>query len=69
MLNISPIGRNCSRPERNDFEAFDKDAKVRETMVGILRKEFGEKYVARERLMRCGDERCGGERWGMRDGR
>ena len=20
MLNISPIGRNCSRPERNDFE-------------------------------------------------
>ena len=24
MLNISPIGRNCSRAERNAFEAYDK---------------------------------------------
>ena len=24
MLNISPIGRNCSRDERNAFEEFDK---------------------------------------------
>eukprot|EP00947_MAST-08B_sp_MAST-8B-sp1_P002795 g2795.t1 len=43
MLNISPIGRNCSRPERNEFEAFDKGAKVRETMVGKMQELFGEK--------------------------
>jgi phosphomannomutase len=24
MLNISPIGRNCSREERNQFEIYDK---------------------------------------------
>ena len=33
MLNVSPIGRNCSREERNDFEKFDLENKVRETMV------------------------------------
>jgi len=42
MLNISPIGRNCSRPERNAFEEFDKTAKVRTTMVGLMEKEFAE---------------------------
>ena len=29
MLNISPIGRNCSQQERNEFEVFDKTAGVR----------------------------------------
>ena len=29
MLNISPIGRNCTHEERNEFEAYDKDAGVR----------------------------------------
>lgn len=24
MINVSPIGRNCSREERNEFEKFDK---------------------------------------------
>jgi hypothetical protein len=28
MLNVSPIGRNCSRAERNDFEKFDMENKV-----------------------------------------
>ena len=28
MLNVSPIGRNCSREERNDFEKFDLEHKV-----------------------------------------
>jgi hypothetical protein len=28
MLNISPIGRNCSRAERNEFEKFDLANKV-----------------------------------------
>ena len=29
MLNISPIGRNCSQQERTDFEAYDATANVR----------------------------------------
>ena len=40
MLNVSPIGRNCSREERNEFEKFDLANKVRETMVGIMREKF-----------------------------
>ena len=24
MLNVSPIGRNCSQEERDDFEKYDK---------------------------------------------
>ena len=28
MLNVSPIGRNCSREERNEFEKFDLEHKV-----------------------------------------
>lgn len=29
MLNVSPIGRNCSQEERGEFERYDKDACVR----------------------------------------
>lgn len=29
MLNISPIGRNCSQEERDEFERYDKTAGVR----------------------------------------
>jgi len=42
MLNISPIGRNCSREERNDFEKFDLANKVRETLVAKMREEFAD---------------------------
>ena len=44
MLNVSPIGRACSRPERNEFEAWDKVSKCREKMVAVLEKEFGERF-------------------------
>lgn len=44
MLNISPIGRACSREERNDFEKFDLEAGVRKKMVEALDKEFGERF-------------------------
>ncbi|KAK9835014.1 hypothetical protein WJX81_004615 [Elliptochloris bilobata] len=40
MLNVSPIGRNCSQEERDEFERFDKGAGVRKTMVGVLREKF-----------------------------
>lgn len=36
MLNVSPIGRNCSRKERNEFEMYDKEHKIRETMIEAL---------------------------------
>ena len=42
MLNVSPIGRNCSRAERNDFEKFDLQNKVRETMVAKMKEEFAD---------------------------
>ena len=41
-MNISPIGRNCSKEERNAFEEFDKDAKVREKFVEALQKEMAD---------------------------
>lgn len=40
MINISPIGRNCSYEERNEFEKFDKEHKIRETMVSALQSKF-----------------------------
>ena len=42
MLNISPIGRNCSREERNEFEKFDLANNIRTTMVAKLKEEFAD---------------------------
>ena len=42
MINISPIGRNCSKEERNEFEDYDKEAKIRPTMIEALKAEFGD---------------------------
>ena len=42
MLNVSPIGRNCSQEERDAFEEYDKGAGVRKRMVEALRKEFAD---------------------------
>lgn len=42
MMNISPIGRNCSREERNAFEEYDKTANVRKTFVAALQKELAD---------------------------
>ena len=41
MINISPVGRNASVQERNEFQEYDKTAKIRETFVGKLREKFG----------------------------
>lgn len=40
MINVSPVGRNASTQERNDFEAFDKEHKVRAKMVSVLEEKF-----------------------------
>lgn len=41
MINISPIGRDCSREERNGFFELDKKEKLREKMVAAMRERFG----------------------------
>merc|ERR1712083_639478 len=40
MMNVSPIGRNCSQEERDAFEQYDKGAQVRSKMVEVLREKF-----------------------------
>ena len=40
MLNISPIGRNCSIEERNEFEKFDKIHNIRKTFIENLKSTF-----------------------------
>ncbi|KAK6918415.1 Phosphomannomutase [Dillenia turbinata] len=40
MLNVSPIGRNCSQEERDEFEKYDKVHGIRTEMVSVLRKKF-----------------------------
>jgi len=40
MVNISPIGRNASVEERNEYQRYDLENKIRETFVEILKKKF-----------------------------
>lgn len=42
MFNISPIGRDCSREERNEYETFDLKHNVRKNMVAAMKKEFAD---------------------------
>lgn len=40
MINVCPVGRSCSQEERDDFEKYDKQYKIRENMIKALREEF-----------------------------
>ena len=42
MLNISPVGRNCSQEERDAFEVYDGEHNIRETMVAAMREQFAD---------------------------
>lgn len=42
MLNISPIGRSCSQEERDAFGKYDKEHKIREKMIQVLKTEFAD---------------------------
>lgn len=42
MINVSPIGRNASIAEREEFTKYDNEMKIRETFVGILREKFAD---------------------------
>ncbi|KAJ2905345.1 uncharacterized protein MKZ38_005644 [Zalerion maritima] len=40
MINISPVGRNASNQERNDFEKYDLENGVRKEMLRVMRERF-----------------------------
>nr|SVE73758.1 EOG090X0BFR [Daphnia atkinsoni] len=40
LVNVCPVGRSCSQAERDQFAAYDKEHKIRETFVKHLQAEF-----------------------------
>lgn len=40
MVNVSPMGRNSTIQERNDFEKYDQKHKIRKKFVDTLQKNF-----------------------------
>ncbi len=40
MVNVSPVGRNASVEERNTYEKYDKEHKIREKFIAVLREKF-----------------------------
>ena len=40
MINVSPVGRNASIPERLAFEQYDKEHQIRTKFVEALREKF-----------------------------
>jgi len=42
MINVSPIGRNCSQAERDEFEEYDKAHSIRSTMISVLKEKFAD---------------------------
>jgi phosphomannomutase len=45
MINVSPIGRNCSQKERDEFEEYDNKTGIRAAMVEEVTKLFGDKLA------------------------
>ncbi|KZP01633.1 eukaryotic phosphomannomutase [Calocera viscosa TUFC12733] len=42
MINVSPIGRNATVQERNDYEVYDKANGIRAAMVKVLQEKFAD---------------------------
>ncbi|XP_057374303.2 uncharacterized protein LOC130695198 [Daphnia carinata] len=40
LVNVCPVGRSCSQAERDEFAAYDKVHKIRESFVKHLQAEF-----------------------------
>ncbi|KAK0162086.1 hypothetical protein PV327_008451 [Microctonus hyperodae] len=40
MINVSPVGRNCSQKERLEFYEYDKEHQIRKKFIMALKKEF-----------------------------
>ena len=44
MLNVCPVGRNCSQAERDAFGKYDDKHNVRKKLVAHFEKKYGEKF-------------------------
>jgi phosphomannomutase len=42
MINVSPIGRNASVQERNEYQKYDLENGIREKFVTALKEKFGD---------------------------
>ncbi|KIK61597.1 hypothetical protein GYMLUDRAFT_42608 [Collybiopsis luxurians FD-317 M1] len=42
MINVSPLGRNATIAERNEFEAYDKIHGIRAAFVKVLQEKFAD---------------------------
>ena len=42
MINVSPVGRNASIQERNDYEKYDKQHQIRATFAEALKENFSD---------------------------
>ncbi|EDV97399.1 phosphomannomutase [Drosophila grimshawi] len=42
MMNVCPIGRQCTREERNMFAAYDAEHQIRSKMIAKLKEEFAD---------------------------
>ncbi|KAE9399860.1 eukaryotic phosphomannomutase [Gymnopus androsaceus JB14] len=42
MINVSPLGRNATIAERNEFEAYDKKHGLRAAFVKVLQEKFAD---------------------------
>ncbi|KAK7056227.1 Phosphomannomutase 1 [Paramarasmius palmivorus] len=40
MINVSPIGRNASYPERLEFQEYDRQHNIRSTFIKVLKEKF-----------------------------
>lgn len=40
IINISPVGRNCTKKEREQFNEYDNEHHIREKFIQALKKEF-----------------------------
>ncbi len=45
LVNICPIGRDCSQQERDDFEIYDKNHNIRKNLCNILNDKFGDRLT------------------------
>ena len=51
MINVSPVGRNASIQERNDYEKYDKQHQIRAKFVEALKENFSDFGLTYVRLL------------------
>uniref|UniRef100_A0A7S4KW97 Phosphomannomutase n=1 Tax=Paramoeba aestuarina TaxID=180227 RepID=A0A7S4KW97_9EUKA len=44
LINISPIGRDCTQAERDEFAQYDELHNVRQSLIESLQKAYGDSY-------------------------